>query len=250
VRRRRFIWILGGGLVWSLEVRRGGEDPSLSRIRSAGVLRVGLDPSYPPFANYDGAGQLGGLDVDLAREIARRIGVAAEIVALDSGGLIDAVVARKCDAAMGVPPARELLRDLRYSQPYFDGGQVLVRRRDQPASGQRAIGVEAGSEADLQWARISKSLAGASLVRYPTLEDLVAALRRADVAEALVDAVTAHQTLRLDDQLLIASEPLTGEPIVVAVHKDDARLLREIDAVLSDLTRDGFLGGLMDRWLR
>jgi ABC-type amino acid transport substrate-binding protein len=43
----------------------------LDRILETGVLRVGMDASYPPFESIDGKGNLVGLDVDLGRELAR-----------------------------------------------------------------------------------------------------------------------------------------------------------------------------------
>ena len=255
MKRRRALYLsaaFGGGLIWSLEWRRGGDDPSLARVRASGTLRVGLDPSYPPFASYNAAGSIVGLDVDLARELAERIGVELTLVGLDGGGLLDAVLARKCDVAVGVPPARELLRDLRYSAPYFDGGQVLLRRGEQ--AGERTdgaqIGVEAGSEADLRWRRIAISLSGAQVHRLATHEELLAALSSGEVAGVLLDGVAARLALRADPSLVIASEPLTHEPVVVAAHRDDARLLREVDAILATLKAAGALDVLTDKWLR
>ena len=255
MKRRRFAYLSSafvGGLVWSVEWRREGEDPSLARVRASGVLRVGLDPSYPPFASYDGAGRIDGLDVDFAREIARHLGVDLALVALDGGGLLDAVLARKCDIAIGVPPARELLRDLRYSRPYFDGGQVLVRdgRRSASLAVSPLVGVEAGSEADLRWRRIEASLSGARLSRRDSQEDLLAALASGDVDGILLDAVAARQARRVEPAFEIASEPLTHEPMVIAAHRDDSRLLREIDAVLAALAGTGTAAELTDKWLR
>lgn len=222
------------------------------RVRASGFLRVGLDPSYPPFGSYDGSGQIDGLDVDVARAIAARLGVDAALVALDGGGLLDAVLARKCDVAVGIPPARELLKDFRYSKPYFDSGQVLVRKAS-PAkrvSDVTTIGVEAGSEADLRWQRIAGALGGASPRRLPTLEDLLAMLSSDEVDGVLLDAVAARRAVGANPALIVASAPLTHEPIVVAAHKDDARLLQEIDAILATLASTGELSRLTDKWLR
>ena len=49
----------------------------MDRILETGILRVGMDASYPPFEYIDGEGNLVGLDVDLGRELAARLGVEA-----------------------------------------------------------------------------------------------------------------------------------------------------------------------------
>ena len=55
---------------------RQPNDSSLSRVQEAGLLRVGLDPSWPPFEYVDPAsGEVAGLDVDLARAIGHELGV-------------------------------------------------------------------------------------------------------------------------------------------------------------------------------
>src|ERR1051325_325467 len=50
-------------------------DPVLSRIRGSGKLIVCLDPSFPPFESYGDHNKIEGFDVDVAMEIARRMGV-------------------------------------------------------------------------------------------------------------------------------------------------------------------------------
>ena len=50
-------------------------DPTWERMTRSGVLRVGMDATYPPFDTFDGAGQFAGYDVDLVTELGRRWGV-------------------------------------------------------------------------------------------------------------------------------------------------------------------------------
>jgi len=105
-------------------------DETWGRVRETGVLRVGMDASFPPFESIAADGALIGLDVDLARELGRRLGVEVQFVAnLPYDGLYDALAVGRVDAvisALVVNPAR--MADFAYSTPYFDAGQVLVVR--------------------------------------------------------------------------------------------------------------------------
>ena len=56
-------------------------DDTWDRVREAGVLRVGMDASFPPFEMIAADGTLVGFDVDLARELGRRLGVEVQFVA-------------------------------------------------------------------------------------------------------------------------------------------------------------------------
>lgn len=252
VRRRRLLFVLAGALAWGLEWHTGGEDPSLSRLQASGRLRVGLDPSYPPLENVDADGRLDGFDVDLAHELARRLGVKPEFVSLDAGGLFDAVVARRCDVAIGVPPIREFLKDLRYSRPYLNAGQVLVVRAGlvKAFGPELVVGVETGSGADLHSGALARRLGGPDLRRLASLEALQTALRSGQLDGVLVDAVAGHELVKSHPDLALGTEPLTTEPYVIAVHKHDARLLSEINSVLDVLESEGYLERLADKWLR
>src|SRR5438128_1557944 len=102
-------------------------DLSHVRVQRAGELVVGLDPSYPPFEVVNGQGQVDGYDVDLTRELARRLGVQARLVAIDFGGIYDALDVEKCDVIVGgVAPLPEYDTAVYYTQPYYDDGLVVV----------------------------------------------------------------------------------------------------------------------------
>src|SRR5210317_512895 len=63
---------------------------SWERIKQSGVLRVGLDPTYPPFEVSDGDGAVG-LDIDLANALASELGLNSEFIYFGYDGLYDAL---------------------------------------------------------------------------------------------------------------------------------------------------------------
>jgi cystine transport system substrate-binding protein len=111
-------------------------DDAWDRVCATGILRVGMDASFPPFETIAADGTLVGFDVDLAQELGQRLGPALSgaegievqfVANLPYDGLYDALAVDRVDvviSALVVNPAR--VADFAYSTSYFDAGQVLV----------------------------------------------------------------------------------------------------------------------------
>ena len=106
--------------------------PTLERIRAAGVLRVGTTGDYTPFSLRRADGSYEGADIDMAHDLAGRIGVGLEFVASVWVDLLDDFLGGRFDIAMGgvtVTPARA--ERAFFSIPTFvDGKRPLCRRED------------------------------------------------------------------------------------------------------------------------
>jgi ABC-type amino acid transport substrate-binding protein len=114
-----------GMMLWQIGCATA--DDSWERVQTAGVLRVGLDPTYPPFEVDDGSGNLVGLDVDLAKAIADDLGLEVQFVYFGYDGLYDALATEQVDvliSALVIIPERT--RDFSYSEPYFNAGEILI----------------------------------------------------------------------------------------------------------------------------
>jgi polar amino acid transport system substrate-binding protein len=223
-------------------------DLSLQRVQDAGVLIVGLDPSYPPFEVVNGQGQLDGYDVELANELARRLGVKARLVSIDFGGIVDALTVGKLDVILGgVSPDAEYLDRIAYSQPYYDDGQVLVLSRE--ATG-NTIGVESGSDADLALDQLRPQLTAYQFAQYDDQDRIRAALGRQEVRGAIVDAVTAAAWAGQIPGVVVEPRRLTSVPYTVAARRGDRKLLAAVDEALRATIGDGINGRLGQKWLK
>jgi ABC-type amino acid transport substrate-binding protein len=128
---RLTIAVLGVALLWVLLTRP--QDTAWERLQRGGSLRVALDPSFPPFEDTNDQGELVGFDIDLAREIGRRLAIPVTFLPIAFDGLADAVMAGKADVVISAFPYDErLTEDVRYSQPYFEEGLVMVTREASP----------------------------------------------------------------------------------------------------------------------
>jgi len=261
--RRRFTSRCGGRMetvcrclvVLALLLLAGCAAPAdaWERVQQSGVLRVGMDASFLPFEFVDEEGSLVGFDVDLAREIAARLGVEAVFVAnLPYDGLYDALTAGQVDvviSALYLDPERE--GAFAYSTPYFNAGQVLVVAEgtegivavDDLAG--RTVAVEFGSAGDVE----ARQLSGVTVLPCETAADALAqvAAGRADVA--LVDHLSALTGgAGAGGGLRIVGPPVTDEPYAAAVRRESRGLLRAINEALAQMAADGTLDCLEREW--
>ncbi|MFP3895862.1 MAG: substrate-binding periplasmic protein [Anaerolineales bacterium] len=235
----------------------GKGDGTWQRIQAQGVLRVGMDASYPPFESIDEEGEFVGYDVDLARELARRWDVEVQFFDIHFDGLYDALCAKKVDLLVSaLPHDRTLTEDILYSEPYFNAGQVLVVpqgeisiRAVEDLEGKR-VAVELGAEAHqllLQMVRDRGVSADIITGRQP--EEMFSLLKKGDVDALICDRVTAYGNVK-GEALHIVEPTLTSAPFVMAAHADSPVLISKVDEALKVWRENGFLVDLEKRWLR
>lgn len=231
-------------------------DETWDRVRQAGVLRVGMDASFPPFEWISSDGTLTGLDSALARELGHRLGVEVQFVAnLPYDGLYDALAIDRVDiviSALAVDPDR--MADFIYSRAYFDAGQVLVvpcaesEIRELKDLEGRSVAVELGSQGDLEMRRWARRLQGVDVMRYDTAAEALAATATGVAMAAVSDRVSVMEN---DGPCLrIVGAPVATEPYAIAGRRNSARLIGAIDDVLADMQADGTLDALIDQYVR
>ncbi len=242
-----------GWLVWPRV--RPLHDPTWERVHREGVLRVGLDPTYPPFEFYDQAGEIVGYDVDLARALGERLGLRVELVPLHFDGLYDALTAGRADvliSALPFDPRRT--QDVLYSPPYFQAGQVLVVpvgggaiRGPGDLDGRR-VAVEWGSSGEVELRRLEAREIELQVLRFETPQAALDALGRGEADAVLVDAVSAYQFANREPGFAVLQPPLTDEPYVMAIRADSPVLWGKLNDALAQLNAEGLLQRLLAKW--
>lgn len=226
-------------------------DPSLQRVRQAGVLIVALDASYPPFETTDGQGNFGGFDVAVAHEIARRLGVQAQFANISFDSLYDALASRRADVVIsGLRYEAERTRDVIYTPSYFDAGQVFMVRGDgriaKPAdlAGQ-TVAVEWASEGEIEARKLAKTVSGMQVQTFETQKDGLAALRSGAAAAAVADHVSALELTLGQPDLRLLWPPFAPDPLVMAGHTADRTLMAEMSRIVRAMQEEGLADRLM-----
>jgi ABC-type amino acid transport substrate-binding protein len=234
--------------------RQPQADPYYERIKQRGVLRVGIDPSYPPFDSVRD-GRVEGYDAELARALAGGLGVRVEFAPVALDVMYDALAAGKVDLLVSALPfVYERQADVRYSVPYYQAGQVLLVRSGEQAIaslrdlGDKRVGVELGSNADTEARRIARTSIPTMRLRsvYRSPEEALDALARGDLDAALTDNESAQAYIHAHGAVVsVLSPPLTDEPYVVAMPRGATSLSASVDATIERLRASGELAAMM-----
>ena len=219
-----------------------------------GVLRVGSDVAYPPFEYVDEeTGEFIGFDMDLIREVGRRLGMQVEIINTAWEGILPGLLAGHYDvviSAMTITDERAQVVD--FSDPYFATGQVIVVRADDTSVNEPAdlvgkvVAVQIGTTGQFAAERIEGV---ARIDHYPTMPEAFLALRLGRADAAVADELVALEEARANPGVLkVVGKPFTVEYYGIAMRKGQDQLLRAINRALAQIKADGTYDELYEKW--
>jgi polar amino acid transport system substrate-binding protein len=235
------------------------KEDAWERITSSGVLRAGVDPTFPPFALAEGD-RLEGLDVDLARTLAEELGLEAQFTYFGYDGLYDALATGQVDvliSALVVAPERT--EDVAYSTAYFDAGQFLFVGETSPGVNSMAdlegqtVAVELGALGHVLAQEWQGRLRDLTVQTRAGAAEALSAAANGEADAALVDSVSGRLFLRDNpseaSRLRMIDEAVAPEPYAIATRIEDEMLMRELNAALQRLIESGRMETIIDNWL-
>lgn len=210
--------------------------------KNTNELIMVTEAGFAPYEYYDG-GEVVGVDVDIAKEIAKAMGKELEIkdVAFDS--LINELNSGKADfAAAGMSISEERKKEVDFSIEYVSSKQVIVVRKGYDSIKSvndlknKTITVQLGSVAD---SYVSKEFKDAKIVRQKKFlsaaEDV-----KANKADCIVmDELPAKELVKNNSELTILNIELFTDKYAIAVKKGNTELLNKINEVLERLIEEG-----------
>ncbi|HET8881177.1 MAG TPA: transporter substrate-binding domain-containing protein [Solimonas sp.] len=232
------------------------ERSTLNQIVQRGELRVGVEAGYMPFEMRDRKGNIVGFDVDLARLMARYMGVKLTLVNTQWDGIIPALMTGKFDLLMGgmtITPERNL--QVNFADPYVVIGQtVLIRKgligtitqREQLDDPQYTIATKLGTTGDIA---ARKYFANAKIKAFESEAEATLEVRSGRADAFVYDLpFNAVFVARYPGQVGLLKEPFTREPLGWAVRKGDPDFLNWLNNFLRVIQADGSYDALYGKW--
>ena len=250
----KWIWVIVACVIIAgigVSVVKRPVDKTWTRVRESGVVRFGMDAGFMPFDGLTASGEFTGLDADLARELARRLGLRAEFVQIGADRLYDTLQAGQCDAIISaLTPDAARTQDFFYTAPYFDAGLVLVMPTASNMSDLRGrtLAAEVGSDGDDRARWLARRTVGLRVLERETPAEAMQAVESGQADAALADMAAARQYVAAHPALRLGPRQ-TSNPFVIAVPANAPDLLRALDRALAQIRADGTLERITAHWL-
>ena len=228
----------------------------LARIKDAGVIRMCADPQSPPYSIDDS--QQPGIDIEIARLIAERLGLRLKVVWNETyftGRAIRRQLfrQRKCDGFLGLPIGR-YDEGLSFTRPYYGSGYVLVVRDGTDRvtladlkSGKIGVEVWTIADGELHDRGYERGL-------YRNQMETIEALQRGEVDAGLLWAPVfgwiklTHPELKVTMADGYVPEPALRRNIAVGLRKEDDDLRAALDRAIGDLLAGGAVPEVLARY--
>ncbi len=229
-------------------------DSSLKDIKAKGELVIGSDIPYGLMEFFNEAGEPDGLDMDVAKELARRLGVKAKIVDVEWDDLFEKVQNREVDIAISMiayKPEREKI--MLFSTPYFNGGQsILIRKTEEGIKDPKDLaGKKVGSQVETTCMDEAKKYADHELLKsYPSFDEkIINDLKNGEIDAIVIGYEATIGIINENEDLKLAGPPFTEDFSGVVTHLKNRALIDEINFILRDMKREGILKEIEKKWM-
>lgn len=237
-------------------------DDSLEKIKAAGVIKIGVEGTFPPFS-YRQAGELIGYDVDLAAIVFKKLGVKTQFVDTQWSGVVLALLSSRFDIIMSsLSYTKERMEKVSYSIPYADSSlALLVRAADiakikslDDLSG-KVLGLKAGTPEEVESPNFGKKVAATRGTGFKSVKTFDAdppaylALSQGSVDGVISNMTNLGMVMKQAPGKYSLVQNIAGNSYAgIGIRKEDAELRAYIDAELKAAAASGQLSALQEKW--
>ncbi|WP_303722838.1 transporter substrate-binding domain-containing protein [Malonomonas rubra] len=224
-----------------------------------GILRVGMEPGYMPFELTNKKGEIVGFDVDMAKRMAKAMGVELELVSTAWDGIIPALITKKFDVIMsGMTLTQERNMKINFASPYIVIGQTILLKKDLAGKvdsykdlndSNYTVASKLGTTGEQAAKRM---IPKAKYISYETEQEGVLELVNGKIDAFVYDKpynVTALAQ-RGSSKITHLDEPFTFEPVAWAVRKGDYDFINWLNNFLVQAKNDGTYDKIYNKWFQ
>ncbi|CAA4032644.1 extracellular glutamine-binding protein [Staphylococcus aureus] len=255
----RFILVLGllisSAMVYINPTAHAEQDQTWEKIKERGELRVGLSADYAPMEfehTVNGKTEYAGVDIDLAKKIAKDNNLKLKIVNMSFDSLLGALKTGKIDIIIsGMTSTPERKKQVDFSDSYMMTKNIMLVKKDKVNEykdikdfNNKKVGAQKGTEQE----KIAQTeIENASIPSLSRLPDVILALKSGKVEGAVVEKPVAEAYLKQNPKLGISNVKFNEEEkdTVIAVPKDSPKLLSQINKTIKEVKDKGLIDKYM-----
>lgn len=255
----RFILVLGllisSAMVYINPTAHAEQDQTWEKIKERGELRVGLSADYAPMEfehTVNGKTEYAGVDIDLAKKIAKDNNLKLKIVNMSFDSLLGTLKTGKIDIIIsGMTSTPERKKQVDFSDSYMMTKNIMLVKKDKVNEykdikdfNNKKVGAQKGTEQE----KIAQTeIENASITSLSRLPDVILALKSGKVEGAVVEKPVAEAYLKQNPKLGISNVKFNEEEkdTVIAVPKDSPKLLSQINKTIKEVKDKGLIDKYM-----
>lgn len=225
----------------------------------AGVLHMATNAAFPPYEMISDDGGFEGIDVEIATEIAKKLGLELVVDDMEFGSVITSVQSGKSDIAMaGLTVTEERKQNVDFTTSYATGVQVVIVPEDSDIqtiddlANDKMIGCQDGTTGYIY---CSSSVEDGGygedhVTSYTNGAMAIEALKGGKVDAVVIDNEPAKAFVASNDGLRILDTEYVVENYAIGVSKDNTALRDAVDNALAELISDGTVQTIVDKYIK
>ena len=232
--------------------------PEIEQSGTAGILLFGTAATTEPMSFVDSNQRIVGFDIEFAERIAAQMDKKLEIVNMEFGAMLPALLSGKVDMiGAGLSITEERAKSVLFSESYYESGlAALVKsspdqskrteaRSDQKPDSWSEIGVLMGS---IHERYATNNYPKAEIKSYNTLPDMLMALSTGKVDAAFIDQSSAREILAVNPDFEVLKKNLFMVDIGAGFNQNSDALRQDFNRFLKEIKSDGTYEAMVKRW--
>jgi polar amino acid transport system substrate-binding protein len=235
--------------------KKAGGD-AVEALKARGTFVLGLDDSFPPLGFRSEDNEIVGYDIDLAKEVAKRLGVDFRAQPIDWDAKEMELETGKIDCIWnGFTITDDRRKALSFTEAYLNNDQVLVVREDSGITSLagmtgKIVGIQSGSSA--QEAVDDNAAFASSISKIIMFKDNITALNDLDIGGldgVVMDSVVANYSIaQTKKPFRVINESLANEGYGIGFRKNEPELRDAVWAILKEMQADGTVTAISQKW--
>lgn len=227
-------------------------ETGLKGIQKRGTILIGTEGTYAPFTFHDESGKLTGFDVEIAEEVAKRLGVKAEFIETKWDGIFAGLDSKRFDAiANEVSIRADRLEKYDFSRSYIQSRAVLIVKGDNETitKFEDLKGKKSGQSLTSNFGDIAKGY-GAELVSVDGFNQSIDLITSGRIDASINDSLSYldFKNQKPDADIKIAAQMDEAQMSGIMFRKGNPELVAAVNQALEDMIADGTHLKISKKW--
>ena len=232
------------------------EDGTAADDAEKPVLKMGTNAYFKPYEYYEEQ-TIVGIDAEIAKAIADKLGMTLEIVDMEFDSILTAVNEGSVDFGMaGMTVTEDRLLEVDFSISYANGVQSIIVANDSPITcaddlytegADYKVGVQLGTTGDIY---ATYDFGSDRVTTYSNGNEAILALKGGSVDCVIIDNEPAKALVAANAGLKILETAYANEDYAICVKKGNTELLDKIDAAIMELTKAGTIDEIIAKYIK